>query len=371
MNVPIVIGALVAGRFLVPNSRSPQAPPHRLGRRRAVDRRARARWCGRSSKRRATAGPSPPILAGFAVAVLALGRVRRGGSAASTHPMLDVRFFPTRGSPPRASPSRSCSSPCSASCSSPRSTCSSCSATRRSRPGIRTLPFAVRDDDRRAVVVEVVEWLGTKRVVVTGMLIFATGLVVASTSTVDSGYPRIVIAMVLMGSGMGLALAPATESIMGSLPRDKAGVGSAVNDTSREVGGALGVAVVGSMLSSIYGSRFLDNVPASVPAASSRRGRPVAGRRARCQRAAGPGRRAARRRRTRGVRVRHVTRVAGDRAGRGGRARSWRGASCRPGDRRGRRPRRRRGRRCRACVSRCRSRRGRPGSSRPVPPRPQ
>ena len=50
-------------------------------------------------------------------------------------------------------------------------------------------------------------------------------------------------------------MAPATESIMGSLPRAKAGVGSAMNDTTRQVGGALGVAVVGSVMLSVYGAR--------------------------------------------------------------------------------------------------------------------
>ena len=54
--------------------------------------------------------------------------------------------------------------------------------------------------------------------------------------------------MVIMAAGMGLVMAPATESIMGSLPRAKAGVGSAVNDTTRQVGGALGVAVIGSVM---------------------------------------------------------------------------------------------------------------------------
>ena len=58
-----------------------------------------------------------------------------------------------------------------------------------------------------------------------------------------------------MAAGMGLVMAPATESIMGSLPRAKAGVGSAVNDTTRQVGGALGVAVIGSVMTSMYGSR--------------------------------------------------------------------------------------------------------------------
>ncbi len=134
--------------------------------------------------------------------------------------------------------------------------------------GIRTLPFAVAMMIVAPSSSKLVEWAGTKRVVVAGMLVFASGMVVASTSTVGSGYPRVMVAMLLLGSGMGLALAPSTESIMGSLPRDKAGVGSAVNDTSREVGAALGVAVVGSLLSSIYGGRFLDNLPAGVPASA-------------------------------------------------------------------------------------------------------
>ena len=57
---------------------------------------------------------------------------------------------------------------------------------------------------------------------------------------------------------MGMTMAPATESVMGSLPREKAGVGSAVNDTTRQVGGALGVAVIGSVVSSVYAGHVSD-----------------------------------------------------------------------------------------------------------------
>ncbi|GIU86782.1 MAG: hypothetical protein KatS3mg009_1297 [Acidimicrobiia bacterium] len=64
--------------------------------------------------------------------------------------------------------------------------------------------------------------------------------------------------MVLMATGMSLVMAPATESIMGSLPRAKAGVGSAVNDTTRQVGGAFGVAIVGSVMASVYAPRVAD-----------------------------------------------------------------------------------------------------------------
>jgi DHA2 family multidrug resistance protein-like MFS transporter len=63
-----------------------------------------------------------------------------------------------------------------------------------------------------------------------------------------------------------MTMAPATESIMGSLPRAKAGVGSAVNDTTRQVGGALGVAILGSLLASSYRSSLGSAVPEAAKA---------------------------------------------------------------------------------------------------------
>ena len=72
------------------------------------------------------------------------------------------------------------------------------------------------------------------------------------SAEVDTSYLVIAGQMVVLGSGLGLTTAPATESIMGSLSRDKAGIGSAVNDTTRELGGTLGVAIIGSVFSSLY-----------------------------------------------------------------------------------------------------------------------
>jgi hypothetical protein len=65
---------------------------------------------------------------------------------------------------------------------------------------------------------------------------------------------------------MGLTSAPATEAIMGVVPRAKAGVGSAVNDTTRLLGGTLGVAIIGSVYASLYSSRLTEHLPARVPA---------------------------------------------------------------------------------------------------------
>ncbi len=77
----------------------------------------------------------------------------------------------------------------------------------------------------------------------------------------------------IMGVGMGNVMSPATESIMGSLPREKAGVGSAMNDTTRQVGGAVGVAVLGSILSSHYGADLASRALREGAGAARHRGR--------------------------------------------------------------------------------------------------
>jgi EmrB/QacA subfamily drug resistance transporter len=101
--------------------------------------------------------------------------------------------------------------------------------------------------------------VGTKLVVASGLALAAIGLLILATATVDSGYPHVLAVLVVAGFGMALAMAPATDSIMGSLPATKAGVGSAMNDTTREIGGALGVAVLGSVMNSGYRSSITAN----------------------------------------------------------------------------------------------------------------
>jgi AcrR family transcriptional regulator len=101
--------------------------------------------------------------------------------------------------------------------------------------------------------------VGTKLVVTAGLVLVAGALLLFSTITVTSGYGLIAAVLVIIGIGMGFAMAPATESIMGSLPPEKAGVGSAMNDTTREIGGALGVAIMGSLTAAAYASNITSN----------------------------------------------------------------------------------------------------------------
>ncbi len=118
--------------------------------------------------------------------------------------------------------------------------------------GVRTLPVAISIALASVLSPRLVEFIGTKMVVAGGLASMAAGFAWVSTASATTPYLEIVGQMILLGGGLGATTAPATESIMGSLPVDKAGVGSAVNDTTRELGGTLGVAVIGSVFSSVY-----------------------------------------------------------------------------------------------------------------------
>src|SRR5690606_15326865 len=90
---------------------------------------------------------------------------------------------------------------------------------------------------------------------VSGVLVVAVALAGLTFIQAHTDYWKVILLLSLMAAGMGMTTAPATESVMGSLPRDKAGIGSAMNNTTRQVGGALGIAIIGSIVSSVYTSR--------------------------------------------------------------------------------------------------------------------
>lgn len=120
--------------------------------------------------------------------------------------------------------------------------------------GVRNLPFALT-----MVVVSprspaVAERLGKRGAIAIGLVIQAIGFVLLALHDVDTSYWITALALVLMAAGMALLMPPASEAIISSLPPSKAGVGSAWNDSTREIGGALGIAVLGTVLASGYRS---------------------------------------------------------------------------------------------------------------------
>ena len=125
------------------------------------------------------------------------------------------------------------------------------------RAGAATLPFSLVMGSFSPLALLIVKRFGTKLVVTVGLLLMSAGFLVAASAAYDADYWRvIVVAMVLMAAGLAFSTGPATDAILAALPEAKVGVGSAVNDTTREVGGALGVAVVGSVMSWFYGHRL-------------------------------------------------------------------------------------------------------------------
>ena len=131
--------------------------------------------------------------------------------------------------------------------------------------GLRTAPIAAGLIVGAGLSHKLVPRFGSRAVVTGGLLTVTTGLLLLSTADAASGYGIVAAAIVIMGLGMGNTMAPATESIMGSLPLAHAGVGSAMNDTTRMVGGTLGVAILGSVLNSSY-SGSMESATQGLPA---------------------------------------------------------------------------------------------------------
>ena len=263
LNIPIVVIAITAGRFAVPTSRDPETPPLDIpGAVLSIVALGSLVWAIISAGESGWTGQGP--LTGFAIAAVStvafIAWERR-----TPYPMLDVSFFGNR-----------------------RFTAASLSVMfgyfalfgsmfllgqllqfvldySPLDAGVRLLPFALTMMVFSVVSTKLVERFGTKVVVAAGLGIVAVGLLWAAAQGAGSTYLDYLPGMLLMGTGVALTWAPTTESIMGSLPAAKAGVGSAVNDTVREVGGALGVAVLGSVLASQY-TGAVSSTTAALPA---------------------------------------------------------------------------------------------------------
>jgi DHA2 family multidrug resistance protein-like MFS transporter len=146
--------------------------------------------------------------------------------------------------------------------------------------GLHTLPFALGVGAASPIAPILARRVGTKIVVPAGLVLMGAGFFIASTLESNTAFFGPVIgSMVLMAIGLGLVTAPSTDAILAVLPPSKAGVGSAVNDVTRELGGTFGVAVVGAAFSSVYApqlTRLLHGLPLPAPAIAIARRSPAA-----------------------------------------------------------------------------------------------
>jgi EmrB/QacA subfamily drug resistance transporter len=251
LNLPVVALALLAGWPLVPNSRDPSATPlDPIGA--ALSVAALVGLVYGIIQAPEDSWTDPLILAAFGVAAVlavAFGWWERR----TQHPMLPMELF---GNPRFSAASGAIAMAFFALFGSVFLLTQHLQFVLAYTPlqaGARVLPVATL-----LLAAPLAAWLterlGTKLVVAAGLLTVAGALGLLSTVQLGDGYGLVAATLALLGIGMGFVVAPATESIMGSLPLAKAGVGSAMNDTTRQVGGALGVAVLGSVLAAGYGA---------------------------------------------------------------------------------------------------------------------
>jgi len=254
INVPVVAAALIGGRLWVPTSRDPDAP--RLDIRGLVLSITGVGALVYTLIEAPDRGwLAPATVGGFVGAAILIGAFVLWELRNIT-PMLDVRLF-----------------------ANPRFSAASASVTiaffalfgfiflitqyfqfvlgySALEAGARLAPFAFATAGTSIAGARIAAGVGPRFVVAAGLLSMGVGFAWTATVGASTEYLVIAIQMVFLGGGLGLTTAPATASILNALPEAKAGVGSAVNDTTRQVGGTLGVAVVGSVFTSIYTDRL-------------------------------------------------------------------------------------------------------------------
>lgn len=270
VNVPIVVAGLILGFFLVPDSRDPSAPRlDPLGALLSIAGLGSVLWA-------VIEGPTKGWTNGAILGAFAAGFVILGSFLAwelhYSSPMLDIRVFQN----PRFS---AASGAITLTFLALFGTLFLMTQYFQAVLGYSTLKAGAVFLPQAGVMMIFaplssvwVQKFGNKVVVAGGLTLVAATMLLFTTMTEQSHLWQVMGVTMLLGLGMANVMAPATDSIMGSLPRAKAGVGSAVNDTTRQVGGAVGVAVLGSILASRYspavGRALNGRVPSTVASAA-------------------------------------------------------------------------------------------------------
>jgi EmrB/QacA subfamily drug resistance transporter len=258
VNVPIVLGALIAGRWLVPESLDESAP--RLDVRGfLLSFAALTTLIWGLIEAPARGWTDGAVLVAFAAA-LVVGAAFVAWERRAPSPMLELALFRN----PRFSASSAAISLAFFALFGMIFLLTQYLQLVRGydalEAGLRTLPVAAGLVVAGPSSARLAAKVGLRVVVPLGLVLVAGGMLLISLCDTGSGYGLVAGALVLLGYGIGTAMAPATDAIMGALPEAKTSVGSAINDTVRVAGGSLGVAVLGSLLASGYRGD-MDSIP--------------------------------------------------------------------------------------------------------------
>lgn len=250
INVPIALATCVAAFLIVPNSKNPEAkPPDPVGSGLSLLGIALLLWGIIEAPTRGWT--SALILGAILAAVLVIGGFVLW-ERESTHPLLELTFFRSRRFSVAMAGLGLVLFALSGGLFLLTQYLQFCLGYSALQTGVRIAPIAAVLLVVASVSSVMVRRFGTKIVVFVGMVLVTVGFAWLSRVTMSTTYTGVLPAFFLLGIGTGLAVAPCTESVMGSVSVDLAGVGSATNSTALQIGSALGVAVLGSLLSTRY-----------------------------------------------------------------------------------------------------------------------
>lgn len=254
INVPIAAVGLMATTLLVPNSRNPDAKrPDPLGAILSIAGLSLLLWGIIEAPQR---GWSSPIVLGASATALGIISVFVWWEQRCTHPMLELRFFDNRRFSVAMVSMAMVMFALMGSLFLLTQYLQFSLGYSALQTGLRIGPVALVLLVVSPASAFIVRRVGTKPVVATGMAVIAVGMTMLSRVSVHGTYGDVYPAFLLLGLGVGLSFAPLTESVMGSLPLERAGVGSGTNGAALQVGGALGVGVLGSIFNSRYHDRL-------------------------------------------------------------------------------------------------------------------
>jgi EmrB/QacA subfamily drug resistance transporter len=257
LNIPIAVLGIIAALLIIPETRGPAGRPDLLGAALSTVGMTALVWGVINSAK--DGWSSAQTIGGFVVAVVALAAFALWERAAK-NPMLPLALFRNRNFSGASLSVVLLSFSSGGLMLALTQYLQFVLGYSPMKAGLAFIPLLVAVMTFNGVGVAIDKKVGARVTLAIGLVILAVGFGLLALLNPGDGYPKLVVALVVMGVGSGTAGPAAYATLLGALPKDRAGVGSAVNDTVSQVGQALSVAVLGSVLTAAYSANMPKNI---------------------------------------------------------------------------------------------------------------